>query len=95
MGLVMLMGPKVYAQLHVGEKTYLIRESLNTFETMLERGDFLRVHRSSIVHVDRIVRLSALPNRDGYLTFKNGTSLRVIRSYSRLLKDYLRNRQVD
>ena len=74
-----------YAELHVGEKTHLIRESLNTLETMLERGDFLRIHRSSIVRLDRIVRVAALPNRDGYLTLRNGKSLRVSRSYSRLL----------
>jgi two-component system, LytTR family, response regulator len=84
-----------YAQFHVGEKIYLIRESLNTLETMLDRSDFLRIHRSSIVRLDRIVRVSALPNRDGYLTLKSGTSLRVSRSYSRFLKDYLRNRRAE
>jgi len=84
-----------YAQLHVGEKSYLIRESLNTLETVLDRDDFLRIHRSSIIRLDRIVRVSALPNRDGYLTLQNGVSLRVSRSYSKPLKDCLRNRKVE
>jgi len=82
-----------YAQLHVGEKTHLIRESLNTLETVLDRNDFLRVHRSSIIRLDRIVRVSALPNRDGSLTLQNGVSLRVSRSYSKPLKNCLRNRK--
>jgi len=83
-----------YAQLHTDHKTYLIRESLNTLETLLDRNDFLRVHRSAIIQLNRIVRVTALANRDGYLTLSNGTQLRVSRSYSKPLKDRLRNRKV-
>jgi two-component system LytT family response regulator len=83
-----------YAQLHTDEKTYLIRESLNTLETLLDRNDFLRIHRSAIIQLDRIARITALANRDGYLTLRNGTSLRVSRSYSKPLKDRLRNRKI-
>jgi two-component system, LytTR family, response regulator len=83
-----------YAQLHAGGKVYLIRESLSTLEARLDPNDFLRIHRSAIIRVDRIVRITALANRDGYLTLRNGTSLRVSRSYSRPLRDCLRNRKV-
>jgi two-component system LytT family response regulator len=83
-----------YAQLHTSERTFLIRESLSTLETLLDRNDFLRVHRSAIIQLNRIVRITALANRDGYLTLNNGASLRVSRSYSKLLKDRLRNRKV-
>lgn len=82
-----------YAELHVGGKVCLIRESLTTLETLLDPADFLRVHRSVIVQVDRIVRITALANRDGYLTLRNGTSLRMSRSYSRSLRECLRNRR--
>jgi len=83
-----------YAQLHTNEKTYLIRESLSTLETLLDQNDFLRVHRSAIIQLNRIVRITALANRDGYLTLSNGASLRVSRSYSKRLKERLRNRKV-
>jgi two-component system LytT family response regulator len=66
---------------------------LNTLETLLDRNDFLRIHRSAIIRLDRIVRITALANRDGYLTLTNGTSLRVSRSYSKRLKNLLRNRK--
>jgi len=82
-----------YAELHVKDKTYLIRESLNSLEKLLDRNDFLRIHRSAIIRLDRIVRITALANRDGYLTLNNGTSLRVSRSYSKQLKSFLRNRK--
>lgn len=81
-----------YAQLHVGQRTYLLRQPLNTLETMLDRNDFFRVHRSTIIRLDRIVRISALANRDGSLTLRNGITLRVSRSYSKPLRDRLRNR---
>jgi two-component system LytT family response regulator len=84
-----------YVQLHVGEKTYLIRESLNTLERVLDREDFLRIHRSSMIRLDRVARVSALPNRDGFLTLQNGISLRVSRSYSKALKESLRNRKAE
>jgi two-component system LytT family response regulator len=80
-----------YAQLHVGARTYLIRESLSALETVLDRKDFLRIHRSAIVQLDRIARITALPNRDGVLTLHSGISLRFSRSYSRRLRDSLRN----
>jgi two-component system, LytTR family, response regulator len=82
-----------YAELHTKDKTYLIRESLNTLETLLDGKDFLRIHRSAIIRLDRIVRITALANRDGYLTLNNGTSLRVSRSYSKQLKSCLKNRK--
>jgi two-component system LytT family response regulator len=82
-----------YAELHAGAKVYLIRESLTTLETLLDPAEFLRVHRSVIVQVDRIVPITALANRDGYLTLRNGTSLRMSRSYSRSLRECLRNRK--
>ena len=60
---------------------------------MLDRNDFLRIHRSAIIRLDRIVRIAALANRDGWVTLRNGRSLRVSRSYSKQLKSRLRNRR--
>ena len=81
-----------YAEIHVGARTHLIRESLNTLEDRLEPTSFLRIHRSAIVRVNRIAGVSSLPNRDCSLTLRNGTSLRVSRTYSDHLRKLLRNR---
>jgi two-component system LytT family response regulator len=43
-----------YARLHVGPKTYLLRESLNALEKKLDPLRFARVHRSAIIQLDRI-----------------------------------------
>jgi two-component system, LytTR family, response regulator len=81
-----------YAEIHIDADTHLIRESLSTLESWLESAAFLRVHRSAIVRINRIVSVSSLPNRDCEVTLRNGTSLRVSRTYSDHLRKLLRNR---
>ena len=81
-----------YSEIHIGEDTHLIRESLNTLEGWLESTTFLRIHRSAIVRLNRIASVSSLPNRDCEVTLRNGTSLRVSRTYSDHLRKLLRNR---
>ena len=51
-----------YAELHVGEKTYLIREKMQTLEERLDPRRFFRIHRSSIV---RLADVEAILNRGG------------------------------
>jgi two-component system LytT family response regulator len=46
-----------YACVHVGAKSYLLRESLASLETRLDPRRFARVHRSAIVQIDRIREL--------------------------------------
>lgn len=81
-----------YARIHVGAGTHLIRESLNTLEGQLNTAAFLRIHRSAIVRLNRIASVSSLPNRDCQVKLRNGTSLRVSRTYSDHLRKLLRNR---
>lgn len=82
-----------YAGLHVQRKTHLIRETLGSLESHLNSSQFLRIHRSSIVQVDRIVRVQALANRDALVTLRDGQTLRASRNYSAGLHDLLRNRR--
>jgi two-component system LytT family response regulator len=81
-----------YAEIHIGARTHLVRESLNTIESQLDTTAFLRIHRSAIVRLNRIASVSSLPNRDCAITLGNGTSLRVSRTYSDQLRKLLRNR---
>lgn len=79
-----------YASLHVGTRTFLLRQSLHSLEERLSPVEFLRVHRSAIVQLDRIKDLRSLPNRDCELTLRNGTQLRSSRTYSTALWAALR-----
>lgn len=78
-----------YAALHVSGKTHLLREPLHILERRLDTAVFVRIHRSTIVRLDRIAEMQALANRDCLLRLKDGTSLRVSRSYSDRLQEAL------
>lgn len=75
-----------YVELHVAGKTHLLREALSNLELRLDPSRFVRVHRSAIVQVDRIAQVRARTNRDGFLTLRDGRSLRLSRNYSTRLK---------
>lgn len=69
-----------YAELHVAEKTYAVRERMQTLEEQLDPDVFFRVHRSAIVRLDRIDSLLHRPGGDYALRLKDGTELDVSRS---------------
>lgn len=75
-----------YAGLHVDEDVYLLREPMHRLAERLDPTVFLRVHRSIVVRLNRITELRSLPNRDGMLTLRNGTVLRVSRTYADALR---------
>lgn len=70
-----------YAGLHVGAKTYLLRETIQVLETKLDPQEFVRIHRSSIVRIERVREIEAMPNRDAAIRLKTGAGLRVSRTY--------------
>jgi hypothetical protein len=70
-----------YLALHVGTASHLIRESLARFEAGLDPARFARIHRRMIVAIDRIAEIAPLGAGDATLRLKNGTELRVSRSF--------------
>ncbi|HEY4145707.1 LytTR family DNA-binding domain-containing protein [Pinirhizobacter sp.] len=70
-----------YAGLHVGTRVYLLREPLHQLSLRLDPRRFARIHRSTIVRIDRIAELEALSNRDCLLRLRDGTPLRASRTY--------------
>ena len=46
-----------YVTLHVGRRTYLIRQTMKALEARLDPARFLRIRRSVMVNVDRVVEL--------------------------------------
>src|SRR5438067_631495 len=68
-----------YAELHVGDKTYAVRERMQTLEEQLDPEVFFRVHRSAIVRLDRVDALLHRPGGDYALRLKDGTELDVSR----------------
>jgi two-component system LytT family response regulator len=78
-----------YAGLHVGKRVQLIRESLSNLSCRLNPQSFHRIHRSTIVQLDRIRHIKTLRNRDSTIILEDGTSLRASRTYSATLQSLL------
>jgi len=77
-----------YAELHVADKTYALRERMQTLEEQLDPAVFFRTHRSAIVRLDRIDALLHRPGGDYAVRLKDGTELDV----SRARRDELQQR---
>jgi two-component system, LytTR family, response regulator len=72
----------VYVNLHTGSKAFLHSGfTLTELETKLDRRKFVRVHRSAIVRLDRIVQLESLTHGEFEVVLKSGARLRLSRSY--------------
>ena len=80
-----------YAGLHVGPRTHLIREPLTALSEALDPKHFLRVHRSSIVRLDRIQKIEPIANGDYLITLQNRSSIRTSRTYSRAVRSLMQN----
>ena len=75
-----------YVQLVAGGRSHLLRLTLTEMERQLDPAKFVRVHRSTIVNVDRIREIHADPHGDGDLVSESGAMYRLSRGYrSRLL----------
>jgi two-component system LytT family response regulator len=69
-----------YAELHVGDRTFAIRERMATLEERLDPDVFFRIHRSAIVRLDRIDTLLRASGGDYAVRLKDGTELSVSRN---------------
>lgn len=78
-----------YAELHVGDKSHVIRERMQTLEERLDPAKFFRVHRSAIVRLDRIDSLLRDPGGDYAVRLKSGVQLNVGRSRIGALEEWL------
>jgi two-component system LytT family response regulator len=68
-----------YVQLHTGTKTVLLRETLGNLESQLDPALFLRIHRSTLVNLERVREVK--PHRHGnyQMILRDGTVLELSR----------------
>lgn len=80
-----------YVRLHVGREAHLLRETMNTLEAKLNPAKFLRIHRSTIVNVERLKELQPLFRGEYVLILRDGTQLTSGRAYKEKLQELLGN----
>ena len=70
-----------YVRLHIGQQTHLVRGTMSHLESQLDTAQFVRIHRSAIVNVERIQELRSSFNGEYLITLHDKTRLTLSRGY--------------
>lgn len=77
-----------YLDIHTTEKKHVVLDSLKNIIKSLP-SNFRRIHRSTIVNIDRIKELKSRGNGDYDVIMDSGQELRLSRNYAKPLKGIL------
>ncbi|ALO45862.1 LytR/AlgR family response regulator transcription factor [Pseudohongiella spirulinae] len=77
-----------YMCVHVKGETHIMRTTMKELESLLDPAIFQRVHRSTIVNLDRVEKVSSHINGEFHLTLSCGASLKMSRSYKDKVKHF-------
>jgi two-component system LytT family response regulator len=77
-------------RIHVGQTIYLLHETTSAIAQRLDPKKFLRIHRSSIVNIERIKELHPWFNGDYAVILRDGTQLTLSASYRDRLREFRR-----
>jgi two-component system, LytTR family, response regulator len=78
-----------YACLHVAQRTHMLRRSISELEQDLDPAIFCRIHRSTIVNLDRVRGLTLSEDGEYEVLLENKARLRLSRSYRKQLQSRL------
>lgn len=70
-----------YVRVHVGKTSHLIRETMKTLESQLDAVRFVRIHRSTIVNIERVKELQVMFKGEYLVVLHDGTELKLSRGY--------------
>jgi two-component system LytT family response regulator len=76
-------------KVHAGTRTFPVRETMKELESQIDPGRFVRIHRSTIISVDRIKELQPYFKGDYVVVLRDGTNLKLSRRFKRELEKVL------
>ncbi len=79
-----------YVRLHTSGKTHLLRQTMNELEAALNPEQFARIHRSTIINLDRVKELHTHFNGEHLVLLHDGTELKLSRTRRDWLAHWLR-----
>jgi two-component system LytT family response regulator len=75
-----------YMCVHSKGETYILRQTMKKLESELDPDILQRIHRSTIVNVNRVREMHSHINGEYFLTLDNGHTVKLSRSYKDKLK---------
>ncbi|BFM19147.1 LytR/AlgR family response regulator transcription factor [Gilvimarinus japonicus] len=79
-----------YMCIHAEGETHIMRSTVKELASLLDERLFQRIHRSTIVNVDRIASVQSLSKGDYLVLLECGEQLKVSRSYNEPIKQLLK-----
>jgi two-component system LytT family response regulator len=79
-----------YAVLHVGKSSHVVRDTMSRLAEELDPQRFVRIHRSTIVQLDRVRELLPALHGDFVVVLHDGGRLTLSRNYRRRLEELLK-----
>ncbi len=79
-----------YVRYFVDGECYLSRSTMHEVQRQLDMTSLIRVHRSKIVNVDRIRKISPHPNGEFVITLDNGEQVSTGHSYRDKIRELMR-----
>jgi two-component system, LytTR family, response regulator len=70
-----------YVRLHVGSERFLLRQTMQALEQKLDPTQFVRIHRTTIVNLQRIRDTRPASHGDHIVVLRDGTQLQMSRAY--------------
>ena len=80
-----------YIRLHVGDRTYMVRETMQRVVSSLDPQRFLRVHRNAIVNLGSVQEFEVSDSGKMNALLRNGTRVALSRGYQSSVRHLLRN----
>lgn len=77
-----------YMCIHANDETHIMRITMKELEQQLDPTIFQRVHRSTIVNLERVIKVCSHMNGEFYLNLSNGTSVKMSRSYKEKVRHF-------
>ena len=78
-----------YMCVHANGETHVMRITMKELEQQLDPKVFQRIHRSTIVNLQRVREICAHINGEYYLVLNNGERLKMSRSYKNKVQHFL------
>jgi two-component system LytT family response regulator len=70
-----------YVSLHVKKNAWLVRDTIGAFAQRYGSLGFRRIHRSTLVNIDRVTELRPLQNGEFTVVLQDATELKLSRSF--------------
>lgn len=78
-----------YVRLQVGRDSHLMRETMSGMEAKLDADKFMRIHRSTIVNLDRVKEVQPWAKGEHVVIMRDGTRLIMSRRYRERLNEQM------